>query len=68
MANEFGLIFRKTGDTGPHRTMSTTTPDEILQNMEMFLSKWQNELTNREMHDDLNNIKKHLEKGCSCIP
>ena len=62
-ANEFSLIFRQNGDLGSERTKSTPGPDEIESNLERLLFVWRGKLK-KETLDQIENLRKHIRKGC----
>lgn len=67
-SKEFSLIFRRNGDLGEERTMSTPDPDEIEANLERLLFVWRQKLTVDTIHQ-IENLRKHIQKGClSDIP
>ena len=68
LSKEFGLIFRVDGDTSDERTLPTASAEILDANLQMFLSKWKQNLSNSTM-DAVRNIRKHISKGCcSGIP
>ena len=62
-ANEFSLIFRQNGDLGNERTMSTPCPDEIESNLERLLFVWREKLKTETLLQ-IENLRKHIKKGC----
>ena len=62
-ANEFSLIFRQNGDLGKERTKNTPCPDEIESNLERLLFVWRGKLK-KETLDQVENLRKHIRKGC----
>lgn len=67
-SNEFSLIFRKDGDLNRERTNNTASPDEIEANLERLLFSWRSKLREETLHQ-IDNLKKHIRKGCvSGIP
>ena len=67
-ARELSMIFRQNGDLGDERTMSTPCPDEIEANLERLLFVWGEKLS-KEMLHQIENLRKHIQKGClSDIP
>lgn len=67
-AGEMSMIFRQNGDLGDERTMSTPCPDDIEANLERLLFVW-NEKLSRETLYQIENLRKHILKGClSDIP
>ena len=68
LSKEFGLIFRANGDTGPDRGMETPDVETIESSLEMFLKKWESQLSSASI-DSIRNLRKHIRKGCcSAIP
>ena len=68
LSKEFGLIFRVNGDTGTERAMETPDEETIESNLEMFLKKWEAQLSDASM-ECIRNLRKHIRKGCcSAIP
>ena len=68
LSMEFGLIFRVNGDTGTEREMETPDEETIESNLEMFLKKWEAQLSDASM-ESIRNLRKHIRKGCcSSIP
>ena len=68
LSKEFGLIFRANGDTGPERGMETPDEETIESNLEMFLKKWECQLSVASL-ESIRNLRKHVVKGCcSAIP
>ncbi len=68
LASEFGLIFRQNGDTGEERTQKTPCSEDIECNLEMFLRKWENMLSEATI-DSIRKLRHHIHKGCcSDIP
>ena len=68
LSKEFGLIFRANGDTGTERAMETPDEETIESNLEMFLKKWEAQLSDASM-ESIRNLRKHIRKGCcSAIP
>ena len=68
-ANEFSIIFRQEGDLGCERTKNTAFPDEIESNLERLLFVWRGKLKLKETLDQIENLRKHIRKGClSDIP
>ena len=68
LSKEFGLIFRANGDTGTERAMETPNEETIESNLEMFLKKWEAQLSDASM-ESIRNLRKHIRKGCcSAIP
>lgn len=68
LSKEFGLIFRGNGDTGAERGMETPDEETIESNLEMFLKKWEAQLSDASM-ESIRNLRKHITKGCcSAIP
>ena len=67
-AGELSMIFRRDGDLGDERTMSTPCPDDIEANLERFLFGWNDKLSGETLHQ-IENLCKHIRKGClSDIP
>ena len=67
-SGELSMIFRRNGDLAAERTMSTPCSDEIEANLERLLFAWNAELSNETLHQ-LENLRKHIRKGClSDIP
>lgn len=63
-SKEFSLIFRRNGDLGEERTMSTPDPDEIEANLERLsglLFVWRKKLTEDTIHQ-IENLRKHTER------
>ena len=68
LSKECGLIFRVNGDTGTERGMETPDEETIESNLEMFLNKWEAQLSDASM-ESIRNLRKHITKGCcSAIP
>ena len=68
LSSEFGLIFRQDGDTGEERRMHTASIEDIECNLEMFLQKWEKQLS-EETINAIKRLKNHIRKGCcSGIP
>ena len=63
LCKEFGLVFRANGDVGEERTMETPSAEDQLSNLEIFLTKWQGQLS-KETLAVVGNIRKHVEKNC----
>lgn len=67
-SNELSLIFRKDGDLDNERAMNTADPDEIEANLERLLFVWNSKLKKETLHQ-IENLRKHIRKGClSDIP
>ena len=68
LASEFGLIFRHNRDTGEVRKMPTPCTEDIQSNLEMFLQKWQKQLSEATI-DSIDKLRSHISRGCcSDIP
>lgn len=68
LSSEFGLIFRQNGDTGEERRMTTPSVEDVECNLEMFLQKWEKQLSEVTM-DAIKKLRNHIRKGCcSGIP
>lgn len=69
--------FRREGDSGSKRTMSTPDSDKIEANLKSLVRKWSSvealllgkPLMNHETRKAISNLLRHVEKGClSAIP
>ncbi|CAB3991554.1 Hypothetical predicted protein [Paramuricea clavata] len=68
LSSEFGLIFCQNGDTGEERRMTTPSVEDVECNLEMFLQKWEKQLSELTM-DAIKKLRNHIRKGCcSGIP
>ena len=62
------MIFRRDDDLNDERSMSTPCPEEIEANIERLLFVWQEKLNGETIHQ-IENLRKHVRKGClSDIP
>ena len=68
--NELRMVFRMPGDVGKRRCMSTPNPEQLRENLEVFVDRWKKLVSLRDTTlKELDNIKKHVVKGClSDIP
>ena len=75
MINDLRMVFRDPAHTGSTRMANTPSPAVMLQNLDNFLKKWNDQ--KHEGHnilpcqtiEELNKLKTHIEKGClSNIP
>ena len=67
-AAEFSLIFRRNGDLGKERKRSTPCSEEIEANLGRLLFAWNEKLSTETLHQ-IDNLRKHIGKGClSDIP
>lgn len=68
-SGKLSMIFRRNGDLDSERTMSTPCSDEIEANLERLLFVWREKLSKAETLHQLENLRKHIRKGClSDIP
>ena len=72
---ELKLVFRSDGDYGDKRLLPTPKSDKLLENVEKFMTKWQQNdydkatLFKPETITALQRLKKHIQLGClSDIP
>ena len=73
---DFRLVFRSCGDNGMIRKQPTPSPDKLLQNLQVYLSKWtsicdqnSNPILTTAVFKEINNLKIHINRGClSGIP
>ena len=75
MINDLRMVFRDPADIGSTRMANTPSPAVMLQNLDKFLKKWNDQ--KHEGHnilpcqtiEELNKLKTHIEKDClSNIP
>ena len=67
-SGEVSMIFRRDDDLNDERSMSTPCPEEIEANIERLLFVWQEKLNGETIHQ-IENLRKHVRKGClSDIP
>ena len=68
--NDFKMIFRKPSDIGQKRTMSTPTSEQILVNIENFVTKWKNaehnghKILNEKVMEQIYSLQVHIRHGC----
>ena len=69
---ELWLVFRSDGDCGDKRLLPTPKSDKVLENLEKFMTKWQQNdydkatLFKPETITVLQRLKKHIQLGCLC--
>jgi hypothetical protein len=76
LANDIGLVFRKTNDLGLSRMYSTPEPYVILDNLKKLETKWQHptykngkKILSKDIKGEIKKLKIHVKKGClSNIP
>lgn len=71
--NEFSLVFRNHTDRQSIRTLPTPSSTTLAKNLDTFISQWEkipeSPLSNQKTVKSLENIRKHVNKGClSDIP
>lgn len=62
-SGEVSMIFCRDDDLNDERSMSTPCPEEIEVNIERLLLVWQEKLNGETMHQ-IDNLSKHVRKGC----
>ncbi|XP_066916044.1 uncharacterized protein [Clytia hemisphaerica] len=75
MCKELTLVFRDINDTGDERSKPTPPPNQIIKNMETFLTTWENvefkgwKVLTSKFLKHWDNLKVHVDLGClSGIP
>ena len=67
--SELRMMFRFPGDLSKNRSMPTPTTSVLLENYQAFCERWKGIGVRDTTLKELNNIKKHIMKGClSDIP
>ncbi len=68
--SELRMVFRMVGDVGATRKMTTPNVEVLLQNLDVFVNRWEKIANLRDTTmKQLSNIKKHIAQGClSGIP
>lgn len=67
---EFRLVFRQACDHGEKRNLPTPELEEMLQNLDVFVNRWENVQGNGkrilcgEALHEIDNLKVHIRKGC----
>lgn len=68
LSREVSMIFHRDHDLNVERSMSTPCLEEIEANIERLLFVWQEKLNGETIHQ-IDNLHKHVRKGClSDIP
>lgn len=77
LCKDYSLVFRDQRDQASERKLPTPPPEEILRNLNNFISKWVSvknssdscAIINKSIEKELKNIECHIRKGClSDIP
>ena len=75
MINDLRMVFRDPSDIGSSRMANTPSPEVMLQNLDNFLKKWndqkheENNVLPCQTTEELDKLRTHIEKGClSNIP
>ncbi len=57
---DLSFCFRRYGDIGSQRSLPTPSPSDLTHNLDAFVTKWKQHLTNKTVA----NLKCHARKGC----
>lgn len=58
------MVFRDPTDQGNERQKPTPPPAVMLANIESFQTQWSNIIFSTATHQEISNLRKHIEKGC----
>ena len=62
-SKELSMVFRKHDDTGPERTLPTTSAQVITKRLKELRQNWEDSIPQKATHQ-INNLLVHAEKGC----